>query len=167
MSAPTRLGFAVPSTVAAPKPPQSRVGFRANADLPWLLVPIGVVSQVALDPVLAPIPNVKPWLVGVLNARGNLVPVFDLAVVNGLPPTDIKTSTVLVLQPNEQPFGVLCLGHPHIALASPASATQVPLALAALANFLVTPMQFEGALAFEFRFRDWINLAGRSLPGSA
>ena len=39
---------------------------------------IGDVNEILFMPTLAPVPGTKPWLLGVANVRGNLVPVVDL-----------------------------------------------------------------------------------------
>lgn len=43
------------------------------------VAPIGEVSEVLLMPELTPIPLTKPWLLGVANVRGRLLPLVDLA----------------------------------------------------------------------------------------
>jgi twitching motility protein PilI len=39
---------------------------------------IGEVNELLLMPVLTMVPGTRPWLLGVANVRGNLVPVIDL-----------------------------------------------------------------------------------------
>ena len=43
-----------------------------------LLMRSDCMSEVVKPPPIYPIPNTPPWLSGILNLRGNLVPVFDL-----------------------------------------------------------------------------------------
>ena len=43
-----------------------------------LLVPMKSVSEVMLPPVVTRIPGAKPWVLGVANKRGNLLPVMGL-----------------------------------------------------------------------------------------
>lgn len=68
------------------KSARTRTGicFRPHADLPWLTLPEGMSAQLALDIHLARVPNVKPWLRGVLNLRSSLIAVFDIALWLGL-----------------------------------------------------------------------------------
>lgn len=146
------------STTAA----QRRVGYRVHADFPWFVLPIGVQSQVALDAVLAPLPNVQRWFTGVLNLRGNLVPVFDIAGACGMPLADVKRSTVLVLQPNQQPFGVLCVEMPQVGTGVPVAATELPIQMQSLRPFLQSPLQLPFGLGHEFLFRAWIAWASRN-----
>lgn len=37
------------------------------------------ISELLAVPVLTPVPGTRPWLLGIANVRGNLVPVIDLA----------------------------------------------------------------------------------------
>jgi purine-binding chemotaxis protein CheW len=43
------------------------------------------------------VPRTPHWIRGVINLRGNVVPVVDLAVKFGLPPTQPTTSTCIVI----------------------------------------------------------------------
>ncbi|MDE1894225.1 MAG: purine-binding chemotaxis protein CheW [Pseudomonadota bacterium] len=51
------------------------IGFRVG---PRLLVSgIDEINELLAVPVLTPVPGTRPWLLGVANVRGNLVPVID------------------------------------------------------------------------------------------
>lgn len=143
---------------------ETRVGFRIHATSPWLLLPRGVPSQLALDPIIAPVPNVKSWLVGVLNLRGNLVPIVDVAATCGMPNADLSTCSILVIEPGNSPLGVLCIGQPLIGIGR-ASTASVPSQWNSLGEFLVERMLFDHGDGYEFRFREWIACVGASLPG--
>lgn len=43
------------------------------------------------------VPKTPPWIRGVINLRGGVVPVVDLAVKFGLSPTPVKKSTCIVI----------------------------------------------------------------------
>lgn len=43
------------------------------------VAPMGEVSEILAVPELTPIPLTKPWLLGVANVRGRLLPLADLA----------------------------------------------------------------------------------------
>lgn len=53
------------------------IGFRVGAR--HLLGSIGDVNEILAVPPATPVPGTRPWLVGVANVRGSLVPVVDLA----------------------------------------------------------------------------------------
>ena len=54
----------------------TRFGFRVG-QLRLLIKP-RTHSEVVAQPHIYPIPNVPPWFLGVINLRGNLLPVFAL-----------------------------------------------------------------------------------------
>ncbi len=46
---------------------------------------------------LTTVPQTPPWIRGVINLRGHVVPVVDLAVQFGLPPTPITKRTCIII----------------------------------------------------------------------
>ena len=144
----------------------SRISVQISDALPALLLPEGTVPQVAIDPVLAPVPNCKSWFRGVCGLRGTLVPVFDVATACGYPPADMKRSLVLVLDLQHQPVGIVCIQAPQVVQAKTATAAQLPELLQPLADFLEHPQQVDAGVAFEFRFRQWVHSIGQQLPGA-
>ncbi len=52
------------------------IGFRVGSRL--LLSGIDEINELLAVPSLTPVPGTQPWLLGVANVRGNLVPVVDL-----------------------------------------------------------------------------------------
>jgi twitching motility protein PilI len=53
------------------------IGFRVGSRL--LVSGIDEINELLAVPVLTPVPGTQPWLLGVANVRGNLVPVIDFA----------------------------------------------------------------------------------------
>ena len=54
------------------------VGIGFEVSNAHLLAPMSEVSEVVLPPKVAPVPGVKPWVLGIANMRGNLLPIMDL-----------------------------------------------------------------------------------------
>ncbi|HET8899792.1 MAG TPA: chemotaxis protein CheW [Rhodanobacteraceae bacterium] len=52
------------------------IGFRVGARR--FISGIGEINELLLMPVLTLVPGTRPWLLGVANVRGNLVPITDL-----------------------------------------------------------------------------------------
>jgi twitching motility protein PilI len=61
---------------AAPEAP-ARYGFQARET--GLLIEPGRSGEILDAPSVYPVPNTAPWLLGLINVRGNLVPAVDLA----------------------------------------------------------------------------------------
>ena len=55
----------------------SGIGFRLGEQ--WYVAPMGEVSEVLHEPRFTQLPGVKPWVKGVANLRGRLLPIMDLA----------------------------------------------------------------------------------------
>lgn len=53
------------------------IGFRVGSRL--LVSGIDEINELLAVPVLTPVPGTLPWLLGVANVRGNLVPVVDFS----------------------------------------------------------------------------------------
>ena len=91
---------------AAVEKEAGRYGFKI-ASL-GLLIKAGVGSEVMQMPMIWSLPGAPPWLLGLINLRGNLVPVYDLRQVMGLGArsSDIKP-LVLVFDQGDKAVGVL------------------------------------------------------------
>ena len=53
------------------------IGYRVGSRL--FVSGIDEINELLAVPVLTPVPGTQPWLLGVANVRGNLVPVIDFA----------------------------------------------------------------------------------------
>lgn len=74
----------------------------------WLLAPREDVREISPRPRLTRVPGAKPWLLGVANVRGGLLPVTDLGQWLGHPAvTESRNQRVLVLNADGVPAGFL------------------------------------------------------------
>lgn len=111
---------------------QRRYGFRAGGL--GLLIASDGDSEAISAPAITPIPNSVPWLRGMLNLRGALVPVFDLArVLGSSAPAGRERPVVLVLGKGAQAVGMITDGYPRPlqALSRVAQRPELPAALEA------------------------------------
>lgn len=83
------------------------LGFRLG-DL-WLATPKDDVREVITLPSLTRVPGAKPWLLGLANVRGNLLPVCDLRVLmnQSHPAVATRNTRVLVYNSLRVPAGFL------------------------------------------------------------
>ncbi len=74
-----------------------------------LLAPLDQVVEVLSVPAdLTPVPGTKPWVLGVANNRGTLLPLLDLAALTqGGRPTRRETDRVLVVPQDGLPCGLV------------------------------------------------------------
>ena len=83
---------------------QLRYGFRIGHL--GLLVPVGTVSELIDDVPVYPIPNTPIWLLGLINLRGNLVPIFDLRTLFELPEETEEDKHILVIDQGDKAIGI-------------------------------------------------------------
>lgn len=55
-----------------------------------LVTPLGEIAEVLSTPDLTPVPLSQPWLSGIANVRGRLLPVTHLGKFLQLPPTTVR-----------------------------------------------------------------------------
>ncbi len=149
------------STTAPPAAhSSSRVCVRLHRDLPVMVVPEGVASQLEIDINPAPVPNTKPWLKGVLNLRGNLVPVFDIGLWHGLPASD--SDRALVVDPGPNGLAVLCAETPTLGVVKAGSDVNASDPLLSIASRRYESA--DGAL-YELDLSAWVRRVGGTLAG--
>lgn len=66
------------------------------------LVPVSLFCEVLDKVKVSPLPNVHPWLSGLLNLRGNLLPIFDLHKVLGESSVDQKKRKLFSIDRGEK-----------------------------------------------------------------
>lgn len=73
-----------------------------------LVAPMGEVSEILATPDVTPIPLTKPWLLGVANVRGRLLPLVDLAKFLGIESRSrLKSKKVMVIDQDGVFSGIL------------------------------------------------------------
>ena len=128
-----------------------RYGFRVSSL--GLLIKLDTGSEVVEARAIAAMPNAPRWLAGVMNLRGNPVPVFDLAAALALARNDeAQKSMVLVLDKGDAAAGLLIDGMPRVVphgkLIEPPTALPArlaPFALQALATADGVWLEFDHA----------------------
>lgn len=63
---------------------QKRVRYGFRVDSLGFLIDKNTVSEIVEQAVIYPVPHAPHWLAGLINLRGNLVPVFDFKLCLGL-----------------------------------------------------------------------------------
>ena len=101
-----------------------------------LLLPDGVVSEVVRGASVYPVPKTSGWVKGLINLRGNLIPVFDLVKYLEPGSSSGSPSTLIVIDKGENALALMVEGLPRVAnVNQPVGHTSLPLP-AALRNHL-------------------------------
>jgi len=107
-----------------------RYGFKI--DTLGLLIQLGSGSEVVQMPKIWTLPGAPPWLMGLINLRGNLVPVFELRQVLGLGQrvADEK-ALILIFDQGDKAVGIVIddFPKPLLALSPLPNLPQLPTAL--------------------------------------
>lgn len=91
---------------ATAKEKRARYGFRISSLS--FLIKTNCSSEVLHQPAIWNLPGSPAWLLGLVNLRSNLVPVFDLRLLFGLPPREAATTQlVLVFDQGDKAVGML------------------------------------------------------------
>lgn len=91
---------------------RNRYGFRIGSF--GLMIQADVGSEVIRPEAISSLPGSAPYLLGLLNLRGNLVPVFDLSLVLGVAKSnELRTMLVLILDKGENAVGMVIDGFPQ------------------------------------------------------
>lgn len=75
----------------------------------YYLAKMGSISELLPLPRYTPVPGVKPWMRGVANVRGRLIPIIDLALFFGLRQSSqkIREKRVLVVEQGDMLAGLV------------------------------------------------------------
>lgn len=87
----------------------SGIGFRIGKN--YFVSPMAEVVELLNIPSVTRLPNVKPWVMGVANVRGRLIPIVDLCQFIGIS-SAVPTSErrVLIIDQNDQLQGLVVDG---------------------------------------------------------
>lgn len=87
----------------------SGIGFRIGEH--YFVSPMSEVTELLRVPAYTRLPNVKPWVLGVSNVRGRLIPIIDLNAFFSYESKDpIRTRRILVVEREEQSHGLVVDG---------------------------------------------------------
>ncbi len=141
------------------KETRARYGFRVG-ELGLLIDP-DTGSEVLSVPAVTPLPDAPPGFSGLINLRGNLVPLYELRVLLGLGRPAQADSKVLVFGQGEQAVGVVIDGYPSALSALRPLAHLPPLPDALQPHVLAGHMQ-DGTVWLEFNHASFFDEACRN-----
>lgn len=119
-----------------------------------------IIEQLAVNP----LPNVEPWFTGLLNLRGNLVPVIDLQLLLGEASslnTDAKKRQLFAIGQGDKTMAFWIDGLPEIRNSFLQPLKQLPPLPAILRNCVSNAYLQEGQLWFNVQFDELFKNLGR------
>jgi len=159
--------FKPPSGVATGIAPverqRARYGFRVGGIS--LLVGQDTVSEVLERAPVYPLPNTPPWMLGLVNLRGNLAPVFDVKRFLDLEDSALQEKRrLLVFDQGDKAVGILIDGLPQAADTSHALSRLPPLP-AALRTHVTKAYVQDGVAWLEFDHQGFFRALGGRMAG--
>ena len=126
-----------------------RLGFRIGNI--GLLIGEHATSELSDMLAICPIPNTATWLVGIINLRGNLVPVFDLNGLLKIAQGSERTKMLLIFGEGETAGAVIIYDYPrHVTLTEEDKLETLPPLPDVLSPFATVGYEKEGQLWFNF-----------------
>ena len=137
----------------------ARFGFRIG-QLRLLIQP-HTPSEVITQTPIYPMPNMPNWFIGVMNLRGNLIPIFDLhrLLETGEPG---QSQTVLVLDQGGDGVGIPIDSLPY-AVHLDEALHNIPPLHETLQEYVTTAYPTEGGIWLDFEHRSFFTALGLRL----
>ncbi|NJN45178.1 MAG: chemotaxis protein CheW [Candidatus Competibacteraceae bacterium] len=138
---------AVTTIQAAERRQRARYGFQVG-DI-GLLINQDTTSEIIEEVPIYPIPHMPRWLPGLINLRGNLLPVFNLKQFFGLGQDSLEKQWLLILGAGEQAVCLFADGLPRV-VATTHPLERVPPLPVALRPHVSKTYAYEGIVWSEF-----------------
>ena len=90
---------------------QPRYGFKIDSI--GLLISPDALCEVKKNFIVYPVPKTKRWFQGLINLRGNLIPVYDLSIMLGTSDVPTKHENLLIIDKGQDSVGILIDGIPQ------------------------------------------------------
>ena len=145
---------------SADKQTAEPIRFGARVGNIGLLVPKGMLSELVEEITVYPLPTTPPWLQGLINLRGSLVPVFDLKALFKIDEWSSEKSNLLVLNTGEKAVGILIDGLP-VTLQAAQSLQQDPLLPPVLRDHRRAVYVKDAEVWVDYDFDGFFRAAGR------
>lgn len=149
---------ALPSSIE-----ETTLGFRVGS-IGFLLTADTFCEVIGLLPV-NPLPNTKPWFSGILNLRGNLVPVFDLRGLFGEPLAEAerKKRCLFAIGRGDKTVALWIDGLPEKQSAFLQPLTHIPVLPAVLRHCVSEGYLGQGQVWLKVRFDELFKTLGRQV----
>jgi twitching motility protein PilI len=125
------------------------------------LVAAGMFCEVIENLHVNPLPNVKPWLNGLLNLRGNLVPVIDLALLFGEERGENKRRRLFAIDRGEKTVALWIDNLPETQAAFTKPLAQLPPLPLVLQPYVGYAYLRDGQIWLDIQFYELFKALGR------
>ena len=142
---------------------RARYGFQIG-DI-GLLIGQDTGSEILERTPVYPLPKAPTWLLGLVNLRGNLVPVFDVKPLLELESDDAQDKRrLLILDGGDKAVGIMIDGLPQLAATNNALSRLPPLPVA-LRPYVAKAYARDDTVWLEFNHHGFFEALGGSMAG--
>ena len=127
-----------------------------------LIADINAGSEVITEFNLCAIPNTPAWFAGVINLRGNLIPVFDLSLLFDKENQHSKNKYIIIVGKQEQAAGILTEKLP-VVLRNPDTLSEIPDVPEILKDHVRTAYKQEDTVWLEFEHEPFFDEIGKQI----
>ncbi|MGZ8190880.1 MAG: chemotaxis protein CheW [Methylococcaceae bacterium] len=139
---------------------ETALGFRVGGI--GFLVAISIHCELIERLQVSPLPNVEPWFSGLLNIRGNIVPVIDLRLLLGeTAKKDNKKRYLFAIDRGEKTMAFWIDGHPEMLNAVSQPLSTLPVLPAQLQRHVSGGYAHNGEIWLNVQFEELFKSLGR------
>jgi twitching motility protein PilI len=143
--------------------PVEETFFKIKVGARGLLVPATFYCEVADHVQVSPLPMTQPWFSGLINLRGNLVPVIDLHRLLDEDVADPKKRRLFTLDKGEKAVGLWIDGLPEMLGTSREPLEQLPALPTAIAPYAYSGFVSDGQVWLNIEFEAFFKALGRQV----
>ena len=124
-----------------------------------------ILCEVVKNYTVYPVPNTQTWMQGLVNLRGNLIPVYDLSMLLGFTDGPMNQGNLLVIDKGAESVGILIDNLPKPCdVTSWSAITQIPKLPAGLSDFVTDAYSADDLIWLGFRHKDFFKSVMDSVP---
>lgn len=151
------LGLAAPTASSL----DTFFGFRVGRFA--FLVPVNIYCEVIEQTRANPLPNTQPWFSGLINLRGNLVPVFDLRLILGGEPAGQQRRRLFTIGKGEKGVALWIDGLPEVLSMEAGTPPPLPDLPERLRPFVAGGRLMNGQVWLNLRYEQWFRELGSQI----
>jgi twitching motility protein PilI len=115
-----------------------------------------ILCEVVKNYMVYPIPNTQPWMQGLVNLRGNLIPVYDLSLLLGFSDQPMESGNLLVIDTGQESVGVIINSLPQPCdISDWPEITQIPELPTGLPEFVTDAYTADNVIWIGFRHKEF------------
>jgi len=114
------------------------------------------LSEIVRNVNIYPIPKTKNWMKGLINLRGNLIPVYDFPLLLGLSEENIQHNNLLVLGDDSESVGILIDSLPQsYNIENWSKLNKLPSDISAVKNFVTDAYTVDNVIWINFDQKEY------------